>query len=164
MSGNIKLKDIGQFMRDKIDAHFKAKGDPFSIRYIDPSYLVRSVPASAEDAILCDFFARNAVHAAMAGKTGLVIGYQHGKFTHVPVELLTKTEDARPPTARPGSASSRRPGRTSRSSRFSPDTRAKRASRHGYSPFVYACSAYFLAGPLRMKPNGAPSGTSTRPK
>ena len=91
-SGNIKLKDIGQFMRDKIDSHFKAKEIPFSIRYIDPSYLVRSVPASAEDAILCDFFARNAVHAAMAGKTGLVIGYQHGKFTHVPVELLTKKQ------------------------------------------------------------------------
>jgi len=91
-SGNIKLKDIGQFLRDRIDAHFKAKGIPFALRYIDPSYLVRSVPASAEDAILCDFFARNAVHAAMAGKTGLVIGYQHGKFTHVPVELLTKEQ------------------------------------------------------------------------
>ena len=91
-SGNIKLKDIGQFLRDKIDAHFKAKGIPFAMRYLDPSYLVRSVPASAEDAILCDFFARNAVHAAMAGKTGLVIGYQHGKFTHVPVELLTKEQ------------------------------------------------------------------------
>ena len=99
-SGNIKLKDIGQFMRDKIDTHFKAKGVPFAIRYIDPSYLVRSVPASAEDAVLCDFFARNAVHAAMAGKTGLVIGYQHGKFTHVPVELLTtkqKTLDLNSP-------------------------------------------------------------------
>ena len=56
------------------------------------SYLIRSVPACAEDAVLCDFFARNAVHAAMAGKTGLVIGYQHGKFTHVPVELLTKKQ------------------------------------------------------------------------
>ena len=87
-------------MRDKIDTHFKAKGVPFAIRYIDPSYLVRSVPASAEDAVLCDFFARNAVHAAMAGKTGLVIGYQHGKFTHVPVELLTtkqKTLDLNSP-------------------------------------------------------------------
>lgn len=91
-SGNIKLKDIGQFLRDRIDAHFKSKGIPFAMRYIDPSYLVRSVPASAEDAILCDFFARNAVHAAMAGKTGLVIGYQHGRFTHVPVELLTKEQ------------------------------------------------------------------------
>ena len=49
---------------------------------------MRSVPAGAEDAILCDFFARNAVHAAMAGKTGLVIGLQHDVFTHVPIELL----------------------------------------------------------------------------
>ena len=57
---------------------------------MDPSYIVRSVPASSEDAILCDFYARNAVHAAMAGKTGLVIGQQHDVFTHVPSELLTK--------------------------------------------------------------------------
>jgi 6-phosphofructokinase 1 len=46
------------------------------------------VPASAEDAVLCDFYARNAAHAAMAGKTGLVIGQHHGVFTHVPIDLL----------------------------------------------------------------------------
>ena len=89
-SGNIKFKDIGQLLRDRIDAYFKAENIPFAMRYFDPNYLIRSVPASAEDAILCDSFARNAVHAAMAGKTGLVIGYQHDTFTHVPVELLTK--------------------------------------------------------------------------
>jgi len=59
------------------------------MRYFDPSYLIRSSPANAEDAILCDFFARNAVHAAMAGKTGLVIGFLHEKFIHVPIELIT---------------------------------------------------------------------------
>ena len=88
-SGNTKLKDIGIFLRGRIDAYLKAEGVPFVMRYFDPSYLVRSVPAIAEDAILCDFYARNAVHAAMAGKTGLVIGQQHDIFTHVPVELLT---------------------------------------------------------------------------
>ena len=87
-SGNLKSKDIGIFLRDHIDAYFKQEGIPFTLRYIDPSYIVRSVPAGAEDAILCDFFARNAVHAAMAGKTGLVIGLQHDVFTHVPIELL----------------------------------------------------------------------------
>ena len=91
-SGNLKSKDIGNFLRERIEAYFKAEDIPFAMRYFDPSYLVRSVPASAEDAILCDFFARNAVHAAMAGKTGLVIGYQHDTFTHVPVELLTKQQ------------------------------------------------------------------------
>ena len=87
-SGNLKLKDIGTFLRDRIEDYFKAENVPYTMRYFDPSYVIRSVPASAEDAILCDFFARNAVHAAMAGKTGLVIGLQHDTFTHVPIELL----------------------------------------------------------------------------
>ncbi len=88
-SGNLKLKDIGPFLRDRIEAHFKACNIPLVMRYFDPSYLVRSSPANAEDAILCDLFARHAVHAAMAGKTGLVIGFLHDKFIHVPIELLT---------------------------------------------------------------------------
>ena len=91
-SGNLKLKDIGFFLRDRIDAYLKAENVPFTMRYIDPSYLVRSVPAGAEDAILCDFYARNAVHAAMAGKTGLVIGQQHDIFTHVPIDLLVNSK------------------------------------------------------------------------
>ncbi|HLP09269.1 MAG TPA: ATP-dependent 6-phosphofructokinase [Opitutaceae bacterium] len=87
-SGNAKLKDIGAFLRDEIAAYFKAEQIETTIRYIDPSYIVRSVPADAEDAILCDQFARHAVHAAMAGKTGLVIGQMHDEFVHVPIELL----------------------------------------------------------------------------
>ena len=89
-SGNLKSKDIGAFLRDRIETYLKAENVPYAMRYFDPSYLIRSVSASAEDAILCDFFARNAVHAAMAGKSGLVIGLQHDTFTHVPIELLTQ--------------------------------------------------------------------------
>ncbi len=87
-SGNVKLQDIGPFLRERIENYFKAQGIPVTLRYFDPSYLIRSVPADAEDSILCDFFARNAVHAAMAGKTGLVIGLLHDAFIHVPIELL----------------------------------------------------------------------------
>jgi 6-phosphofructokinase 1 len=58
------------------------------IRYFDPSYQIRSRPANSEDALLCDLFARHAVHAAMAGKTGVVIGFLHERFIHVPIELL----------------------------------------------------------------------------
>jgi 6-phosphofructokinase 1 len=87
-SGNLKSKDIGIFLRDRIESYFKAEGIPFALRYFDPSYMIRSVPACADDAVLCDFYARNAVHAAMAGKTGLVIGQHHGVFTHVPISLL----------------------------------------------------------------------------
>jgi 6-phosphofructokinase 1 len=88
-SGNILLNDIGYFLRDRIESFFETEKIPVVLRYINPSYLIRSSPANAEDSILCDLFARNAVHAAMAGKTGLVIGYLHDKFIHVPIELLT---------------------------------------------------------------------------
>lgn len=87
-SGNVKLKDIGLFLRERIEAHFKAEHIPVVMRYFDPSYFVRSSPANAEDSILCDLFARHAAHAAMAGKTGLVIGSLHNRFIHVPIELL----------------------------------------------------------------------------
>jgi 6-phosphofructokinase 1 len=87
-SGNVKLKDIGPFLREKIETFFKAEGIPVVMRYFDPSYQVRSRPANCEDALLCDLFARHAVHAAMAGKTGVVIGFLHERFIHVPIERL----------------------------------------------------------------------------
>lgn len=87
-SGNIKLKDIGPFLGGEIQAYFKSEGIPIVLRYFDPNYQIRSRPANCEDAILCDLFARHAVHAAMAGKTGLVIGFLHERFIHVPIELL----------------------------------------------------------------------------
>ncbi len=89
-SGNLKLGDIGLFLRQRILEYFKAEQLPVTLRYFDPSYLIRSVPADAEDSILSDYYARNAAHAAMAGKTGLVIGLLHDQFIHVPVELLTQ--------------------------------------------------------------------------
>jgi 6-phosphofructokinase 1 len=91
-SGNVKLKDIGVYLRGHIERHMKAAGIPIAIRYFDPSYQVRSRPANCEDSLLCDLFARNAVHAAMAGKTGVVIGFLHERFIHVPIELLAGHE------------------------------------------------------------------------
>jgi len=87
-SGNAKLQDIGPFLRERIEVYFKAEGIPVVLRYFDPSYQIRSSAANSEDAIVCDLFARHAVHAAMAGKTGLVIGFLHERFIHVPIELL----------------------------------------------------------------------------
>lgn len=87
-SGNIKLEDVGLYLRDQIGNYFKEQNIPVTLRYFDPSYTIRSVPADSEDAMLCDQFARNAVHAAMAGKTGLVIGLVHDMFVHVPIDLL----------------------------------------------------------------------------
>lgn len=89
-SGNRKLRDIGLFLRQQIEDYFKADAIPITFRYFDPSYLIRSVSVNAEDAILSDQYARHAVHAAMAGKTGVVIGLLHDRFVHVPVALLTQ--------------------------------------------------------------------------
>jgi 6-phosphofructokinase 1 len=89
-SGNIKLKDIGLFLRERIESYFKEANIPIAMRYFDPSYSIRSSPANAADSILCDLYARNAVHAAMAGKTGLVIGYLHDSFIHIPIEMLVR--------------------------------------------------------------------------
>ena len=87
-SGNVLHKDIGLFLRERIAAHFKEAGVEISLKYIDPSYLIRSVPANSEDAVLCDAYARHAVHAAMAGKTEIVVGLWND-FIHVPTALAT---------------------------------------------------------------------------
>jgi 6-phosphofructokinase 1 len=89
-SGNARLGDIGQVLRDRIVAHFAAKGMPLTLKYIDPSYHIRSVPALPTDSVYCSNMARNAVHAAMAGNTEMLIGRWHGRFVHVPIPLATR--------------------------------------------------------------------------
>ena len=88
-SGNIKHKDIGVYLKEKIAEEFTEKGFPFSIRYIDPSYIIRSAPANPNDSKFCNLLAQNAVHAAMAGKTDFVVGYWSNLFTLIPIPLAT---------------------------------------------------------------------------
>ena len=88
-SGNVLKKDIGEFLKQRISAHFKAKGIPSSVKYFDPSYMIRSVPARGTDAIRCYMLARNAVHAAMAGRTNCVVGTVGDNYTLVPIRLAT---------------------------------------------------------------------------
>ena len=87
-SGNRKLGDIGLYMKRRIEEHFASRGRPLTLKYIDPSYIVRSSPADTWDALHCARLAQNAVHAAMAGRTALLIGYWHGQMTHVPLAAL----------------------------------------------------------------------------
>ena len=61
---------------------------PVSLRYLDQSYHIRSVPANVYDRYLCDQMGRHAVHAAMAGKTGLMIGHEHSRYVHVPIAAV----------------------------------------------------------------------------
>ena len=83
-SGNVVYGDIGVFLKSKLKDYFKSINKPVSIKYIDPSYNIRSCPANAFDSILCLMLGQNAVHAAMAGKTGMFIGFWNQNFTHVP--------------------------------------------------------------------------------
>ncbi len=89
-SGNPKYGDIGQFMKGTIQQHFSSMDVPVTIKYIDNSYTIRSVPASADDAVYCMMLAQNAVHGAMAGKTGFVVGSWHSYFTYIPLPLVTR--------------------------------------------------------------------------
>ena len=89
-SGNIKLKDIGIYLKDAITAYFTEKGIEISIKYIDPSYMIRSLPANANDRVFCSFLGRNAVHAGMAGKTSMLIGHWNNHFVHVPMKLIAE--------------------------------------------------------------------------
>jgi 6-phosphofructokinase 1 len=89
-SGNIKLGDIGLFLRDTFKEYFKKIGMEMVIRYIDPSYLVRSVPANVYDRLYCANLGQNAVHAAMAGKTGLMVSRWNDRYVHVPIKEAIK--------------------------------------------------------------------------
>jgi 6-phosphofructokinase 1 len=86
-SGNIKNKDIGLYLKEKIYEEFKSVDLPVSIKYIDPSYIIRSAPANANDSKFCGLLAQNAVHAAMAGKTDFVIGHWNNWFTLLPIPI-----------------------------------------------------------------------------
>jgi len=86
-SGNLKYRDIGLFLRDTIVDHFKQHGTSISLKYVDPSYAIRSVPAVAHDSALCLLLGHNAVHAGMTGRTNMVVSFWNHRFAHVPIPL-----------------------------------------------------------------------------
>lgn len=88
-SGNKVYGDIGLFLRDKITASFASRRIPATVKYIDPSYIIRSVPANPQDNVYCSLLAQHAVHAAMAGKTAMLVGRWHGAFVHLPLSMVT---------------------------------------------------------------------------
>jgi 6-phosphofructokinase 1 len=86
-SGNVRYGDIGVLLRDAIKEHFGTTGMEVNVKYIDPSYAIRSVPANPHDSAFCLVLAHNAVHAGMAGRTGMVVGFWNHQITHVPIPL-----------------------------------------------------------------------------
>jgi 6-phosphofructokinase 1 len=89
-SGNTRLTDVGPWLRDRMTSHFKSIGVELNLKYIDPSYAIRSVPANPHDSVYCVRLAHNAVHAAMSGRTEMLVGRWHGRFVHVPMPLAIR--------------------------------------------------------------------------
>jgi 6-phosphofructokinase 1 len=90
-SGNRRHGDIGTFLKDQLSQTFRAQGTAANIKYIDPSYMIRSLPANARDANFCLRLGHAAVHAGMAGKTDVVIGSWRRRLTHVPIPLAVSS-------------------------------------------------------------------------
>jgi 6-phosphofructokinase 1 len=86
-SGNAKFRDIGVYLKQRLTEYFAGVGMECNLKYIDPSYEIRSVPANAFDSVYCIRLAHNAVHAAMSGRTEMVVGRWHGRFVHVPIPM-----------------------------------------------------------------------------
>jgi 6-phosphofructokinase 1 len=90
-SGNVKHRDIGVFLRDAITGHFRKSGTPITLKYIEPSYAIRSVPATPHDSAFCLLLGHSAAHAGMSGRTDMVVGFWNHRFTHVPIALAVSS-------------------------------------------------------------------------
>jgi 6-phosphofructokinase 1 len=88
-SGNRKLGDIGLFLKERIQAYFAGRDMEINLKYIDPSYIIRSAPASPTDSVYCERLGNNAAHAAMAGKNKVLIGMVNGEYVHLPIDVAT---------------------------------------------------------------------------
>jgi 6-phosphofructokinase 1 len=88
-SGNPKLLDIGNFLKEKINEYFHNAGIEINLKYIDPSYTIRSVRANSNDSIYCGALGQYAVHAAMAGKTGMLVGLMKDEYVHLPLKMVS---------------------------------------------------------------------------
>ena len=95
-SGNIKLLDVGIFLKTEIEDHFRKIGREINLKYIDPSYTIRSVPANASDSVYCGALGQYAVHAVMAGKTGMLVGLMKDEYVHLPLRMVTSGKRVEP--------------------------------------------------------------------
>jgi 6-phosphofructokinase 1 len=99
-SGNIKLEDIGVFLKEKIKGYFEKIDAEVNLKYIDPSYTIRSVPANPSDSAFCLVLGHDAVHAGMTGRTNMLVGYWNQQFTHVPICMAVSKRKQIDPSGR----------------------------------------------------------------
>jgi 6-phosphofructokinase 1 len=95
-SGNPHLLDIGFFLKTSLEEYFRQIGMEVNLKYIDPSYMIRSVPANASDSMYCAALGQYAVHAGMAGKTGMLVGLMKDEYVHLPLKLVSSGTKVEP--------------------------------------------------------------------
>ncbi len=99
-SGNVRFGDIGPFLKDQINGYFKKEGMEVNLKYIDPSYSIRSLPANPRDSAFCLLLGQHAVHAGMSGRTNMVVANWKGEFTHVPIRMAVSSRKKIDPNGR----------------------------------------------------------------
>ncbi len=87
--------DIGKWLKGQIEAYAKEHNQSVILKYIDPSYMVRTVPANSVDRQFCSVLAQNAVHGAMAGFTNFTCGIIRGISVNLPISLVAEGEKNR---------------------------------------------------------------------
>ncbi|XP_060208408.1 ATP-dependent 6-phosphofructokinase 6-like isoform X2 [Lycium barbarum] len=93
-SGNKLLQDVGLWVSHKIRNHFEKKLKmPITLKYIDPTYMIRAVPSNASDNVYCTILAQSCVHGAMAGYTGFTSGVVNGRQTYLPFNRITEKQN-----------------------------------------------------------------------
>ena len=92
-SGNARFGDIQRYLQQRITEDFAAHDTELNLKLLDPSYVIRSVPANPYDSVYCVRLAHAAVHAAMAGRTEVVVGRWHGRFVHIPIHIAISTRN-----------------------------------------------------------------------
>ena len=97
-SGNILNQNVGIYLKERIQAYAKERNFELNVKYFDPTYMIRGIPANGTDAVFCLLLAQNAVHAAMSGRTDMVIGHWSDTFTHVPIAIATSKRKKIDPT------------------------------------------------------------------
>jgi 6-phosphofructokinase 1 len=89
-SGNKVFNDIGEYLKENLSKELKALKIQHTVKYIDPSYSIRAGVANSSDSILCTLYAQMAAHAAMAGKTDMMVGMLNGRYVHLPLSKVTQ--------------------------------------------------------------------------